>query len=518
MGKILFIVLDQLRGDVLTGALGTVARLPNIRALAAEGVTFAGHFTVTNPCGPARASLLTGLYAMNHRSVRNGAPLSRHLTNVALELRKAGYEPLLFGYTDTTLDPTGLPGADPALRSYESVLPGFTEVVEMRFDSGLSWLAELKARGYPLPKRYLDVYRAVDPEGLGRLDAPTMYRAEDSDTAFLTNETLKALAVREDRDWFAHVTYIRPHPPLAAPAPWNRAHDPASLPPPARRREPEGERAVHPFFDAYFSEPTVRNLYIGFDGRLERIPDDDLRTLRAIYLGLAEEVDHHIGRLVDYLRESGQYDDTLIIVTGDHGEMLGDHWQWGKESIYEPAFHVPLVIRDPRRRDTAGRVVHALTESVDLAPTILDWHGIEVPEVFDGRSLLPFLDGEMPADWRSLVFAELDLADPAAPTRYQRRLGLSLEEANVAFVREARFKYVHFNGGLPPLLFDLEHDPGEFENLAGDPRHRDELLRLARRMLDHRMSHASQELSLLSVTPEGVKRATRRARPVRDEF
>ena len=518
MGKVLFIVLDQLRGDVLTGALGEAARLPNLRALAAEGVTFAQHFTVTNPCGPARASLLTGLYAMNHRSVRNGAPLSRNLTNIALELRKAGYEPLLFGYTDTTLDPTGLPAGDPALTSYEGVLPGFTEVVEMRLDSGLSWLAELKARGYRLPERYLDIYRAVDPEGGRRLDAPTMYRAEDSDTAFLTDETLKALAVREDRDWFAHVTYIRPHPPLAAPEPWNRAHDPAALPAPARRETPSAERAVHPFFEAYFSEPTVRNLYIGFDGHLERIPDEDMRTLRAIYLGLAEEVDHHIGRLLAYLRESGQYDETLIIVTGDHGEMLGDHWQWGKESIYDPAFHVPLIIRDPRRRASAGRIVHALTESVDIAPTILDWLGLEVPGAFDGRSLVPFLDGTTPADWRTHVFAELDLADPAEPTRYQRQLGLSLEEANVAFVREARLKYVHFNGGLRPLLFDLENDPHEFRNLAEEPAWRDEMLRLARRMLDHRMSHAHQELSLLSVTREGIRRGARRLRPVRDEF
>jgi len=100
-GKVLFIVIDQLRADCLTGALGQVLELPNIRALMAEGVTLAQHFTVTNPCGPARASLLTGLYAMNHRSVRNGTPLARHHTNLALEARKAGYEPLLFGYTDT---------------------------------------------------------------------------------------------------------------------------------------------------------------------------------------------------------------------------------------------------------------------------------------------------------------------------------------------------------------------------------------------------------------------------------
>ena len=89
-GKVLFVVIDQLRADCLSGGLAEAVDLPNLRALMAESVSFANHFTVTTPCGPARASLLTGLYAMNHRSVRNGAPLERHHTNLALEARKTG--------------------------------------------------------------------------------------------------------------------------------------------------------------------------------------------------------------------------------------------------------------------------------------------------------------------------------------------------------------------------------------------------------------------------------------------
>ncbi len=96
-GNILFIVADQLRADCVRGALAGSLDLPNLRALMADSVTFANHFTVATPCGPARASLLTGLYAMNHRSVRNGAPLDARHTNIALEARRGGYEPLLFG-------------------------------------------------------------------------------------------------------------------------------------------------------------------------------------------------------------------------------------------------------------------------------------------------------------------------------------------------------------------------------------------------------------------------------------
>jgi arylsulfatase A-like enzyme len=511
-GKILFIVIDQMRADCVIGALAGTARLPNIRALMAEGVSFAGHYTVATPCGPARASLLTGLYAMNHRSVRNGAPLARHHANLALEARKAGYEPLLFGYTDTSPDPEGLDPGDPALKSYEGLMPGFTEVTQLRLDTSYPWVADLKAKGYELPAEYLDLFRAVDPAGQGRLDAPTLYRAGDSDTAFLTDETLKALSVREGQDWFAHVCYIRPHPPLAAPAPYNTLHAPGEVPPADLPVSVAAERAVHPMMEAFFAEPSVRNLYIGFDGRTDRMPEADRQTLRAVYLGLASEVDHHIGRLVAYLKASRQYDDTLIVVTGDHGEMLGDHFMWGKEVVYDPAFHVPLIIRDPRNRAAAGTVVEALTESIDLAPTILEWLGREPPLAFNGRALTPFLEGRTPDGWRDCIFAELELGHPLAPGRYQRLLGLGPMQANAAILRERRFKYVHFNGGLPPLLFDLDADPAEMANLAGDPAHAPELLRLARRMLDHRKTHAHHALSLVHLTADGAKAAPPPAR------
>lgn len=195
------------------------------------------------------------------------------------------------------------------------------------------------------------------------------------------------------------------------------------------------------------------------------------------------------------------------MVTGDHGEMLGYHFCWGKQTVYDQCFHVPLIIRDPHRREAAGTVVEDLTESVDIAPTILDWVGQEIPPAFDGRSLLPFVEGLVPAHWRDHVFCELDFGDPVEATRYQRRLGLSLAEANFAVLRERRYKYVHFNGGLPPLLFDLENDPGELTDVASDPALASELLRLARRMLDHRIAHAAHATSGMKLTEAGVRQA-----------
>ena len=145
--NVLFITADQWRGDTL-GAVGhPLVQTPNLDRLASEGVLFRNHWTQAVPCGPARASLHTGMYLMNHRSVNQGTPLDRRFTNIALEARKAGYDPVLFGYTDISADPRGLPQHDPKLRTYEGPLPGITPVLNTSNDVK-PWLAHLQRHGY----------------------------------------------------------------------------------------------------------------------------------------------------------------------------------------------------------------------------------------------------------------------------------------------------------------------------------------------------------------------------------
>ena len=491
--NVLFVVIDQLRADAVFGPLAAHVPTPNLDRLKAEGTSFHTHVTVTAPCGPARASLLTGLYAMNHRSIRNGTPLGRHHTNLALEARKVGHEPLLFGYTDAQQDPTDRDPEDPDLATYENCLPGFRELVEMRFETAYEWTAFLAREGYhlprPLPERLFDLYRPNSLAEKPEIRDPAIYRAEHSDTAYLTDRTLAHLAVRTDRPWFAHVTYIRPHPPFVAPAPFNRLIEPAELPGPVTATP------AHPFVSAWFSEPSQKKMIWDFDGRCDALTPEQVADIRAVYLGLLAEVDQHLGRLLDFLDETGQADRTLVVVTADHAEMLGDHGMWGKDNVFDGAFRIPLLIRGPGV--AAGRVVTAPTESVDVAPTILGQIGAAVPPAMDGRPLTPFLtgDGTPPADWRTAAFMEVDFASPGRPTRFQNALGLSVTAANAAILREAKWKYVHFNGGVPPLLFDLETDPGETVNLADDPAFASERLRLASAMLDRRMSRAFRGLT-----------------------
>lgn len=491
----LLVVIDQFRADCVSGALAAHLDLPNIAALAADAVSFDNHYSVTSPCGPSRVSMLTGQYPWNHGARRNGTPLKRDTPTLATVAREHGFDPLLFGYTDTSHDPRFLPADDPRLFSYEELAPGFTEVVRMRLeDDSHVWEDYLRDQGYEVPPR-ADLYRAAGD----RPDAPAFYAAEHSDTAFLTDRTIADLDARP-AGWFALLTYIRPHPPFVAPAPYNAAYDDAAMP----AAKPAGDPEWHPFVATAHRQSRPSSTVVGFPD----LPATEATTkmLRKLYFGLANEVDTHLGRVIDWLKESGRYDDTLIVLTADHGEMLGDYGLWGKMTFHDAAFHVPLIIRDPRG-GPRGAVIEAPTESIDLAPTILDWHGLPVPHDMDGRSLAPFLKGETPADWRQVSVSELDFGNPITPTAPQTEHDLGPDDANLAVLRRGSLRFVQFAGKLPPILMDVKNG-NEAHNLADDPAQAQTMLGLMQDMLCHRMVHRDGTFSRTLITKEGVKVAS----------
>jgi arylsulfatase A-like enzyme len=394
------------------------------------------------------------------------------------------------------------PPNDPVLKSYEAVMPGFHEMVEMQLETSLPWRADLLSKGYEVPPDFA-IFR---PNGAA-LDAPALYAAEDSDTAFLTDQFLHGLRGCPP-GWFAHLTYIRPHPPLVAPAPYNRMVDRGCVTAPVTAGDADAEAARHPFIATTHARWPIASVVEGFPD-LQPTPEN-IATLRAVYFGLIAEVDHHIGRIIAALKEAGTYDDTLLVIAADHGEMLGDHHVWGKQTFYNASYHTPLIIRDPRQPKAHGRQVSAPTESIDVAPTILEWLGQTAPDTMDGRSLLPFLRGETPSEWREFTYSELDFGDPIEPTVSQTMLGLTLEEANFAVLRGPRYSLVHFNAGLPPLLFDHE-GAGELLDIAGDPASLPVLLAMTRAMLDHRMRHAGGRFNRVMITQSGAVSAAKQA-------
>jgi len=496
--NVLFVVFDQFRADCLFGDLAAHVQLPTLRALLADGVGFSNNYSVCAPCGPARASLLTGQYAMNHRAVRNGTPLRHDTPNLATELRKAGRLPLLYGYTDSAQDPRVLPQADPRLTTYEEVMTGFDEVVRQRFeDRGGPWISHLVRRGYALSEE--TIFRPQGPE----IDDPALYDASDSDTAFLTDALLADLALRPP-GWVAHLTYIRPHPPFVAPAPYNRMFDRDTMP------APRATGSDHPFLDAARQAVPMASTIQGFDNRAE--DEDAVARIRAVYMGLAAEVDHHLGRVIEFLRQSGQYDDTLIVVTSDHGELLGDFGCWGKSHYFDAAYHTPLIIRAPGHEASAGTIRDEMVESIDITPTILDLLGFDIPDSMDGRSLRPFLQGHSAADWPDYSYSELDFGNPLRPTRFQEVLGIGPDEANLAILRERDQTLVQFGADLPCVLFD-KTGPGEAENVAGASGAAETILRMTQKMLRHRMQNPDGLFARTMITSGGPKRAAPTDRP-----
>ncbi len=489
--NILLVTVDQWRGDLIGAGHHPFARTPNLDAFARDATRFSQHYCQAYPCGPARAGLVTGLYAHKHRSVGNGVPLDLRHPTLFTELRRAGYRPTLFGYTDTTLDPRGKPPLDPDNGDYENVCPGMA-VHTLLTERATPWLAHLKAKGMRIddPDRGRDGIFAQ--RGFGE---PAAFAAEDSETAFLTDRFLAWLAVAGAAPFCAHLSFIAPHPPFAASAPFADAIDPDEVSLPIRGASPEVEAEQHPLITAITSALGMRHFVPGGDGLVRNQDEATVRKVRAVYAGLAMEVDHHLGRIFASLRDSGRWDNTVVIFTGDHGEQLFDHWLLGKTGYYDQSAHIPLIIRDPRPASNGGRGhnIRAFTESIDVMPTILALAGLDAPPNCDGTSLLPFCAGQTPAHWRDEAHWSYDFRDIRA-RRFERLFGLPSDWCNLQVIRTETLKYVHF-AGQPPVLFDLVEDPDELVNRADDPGARALRLEGLDRMMTWRQRHEDRALT-----------------------
>ncbi len=472
--NVLFITLDQFRGDSLSCAGHPLVRTPNLDALAAEGVRFARHYAQAAPCAPGRAALYTGTYQMNNRVVANGTPLDHRFDNVARAGIRAGYHPVMFGYTDQGADPRTIDDpADPRLSNWEGVLPGFEELLCLD-ERHAPWLEWLRSLGYD----------ATDPDLM--LETEHERPAEHSVTTFLTDQFLDWLGA-QDGPWFAHTSYIRPHPPYDAAGTYATMYDPADCPLPLPVPEDR-----HPMHDVFLAHPSVA------------APSDaeGVAHLRSQYYGMISEVDHHLGRIWQALRERGEWENTVVIITADHGEQLCDQGLVQKLGFFESSYHIIGLVRDPRHPQGFGTVVTDFTENVDIMPTLCDAIGEPVPLQCDGLPLTPFLRGERPSTWRTEAHYEWDwrdvyIAQGAHEWPWDRRL----ERQNLATLRTDRYAYVQFGDG-DWLCFDLDADP-TWQTKVTDPAI---VLPLAQRMLTWRQQHLDRQLTGMLLRNGGVGR------------
>jgi arylsulfatase A-like enzyme len=293
-----------------------------------------------------------------------------------------------------------------------------------------------------------------------------------------------------DDPFFVHASFIRPHPPYRNPVGYHDVYSADDVAPFTGHADRADEIAAHPL-----AEVAIQLQGVG-------APENDLdrRQLRATYHCMQREVDDQLGRLFAHLRERGLDRDTLIVLTSDHGEMGGDHWLTEKLGYWDESYHIPLIVRDPRPEadGTRGLRVGDFTESVDVLPTILEWIGVPIPDQVDGRALTEFVEkGTTPEHWRDAVFWEWSFASPEF--RFgEQLLEVPAEHCSLNVVRTGRWKYVQFAADdelMPPLLFDLENDPQQLVNLAGDPSHAPHVLDALQRLVRWRMQHDERTLS-----------------------
>ncbi len=466
--NVLFITLDQWRGDCLSALDHPVVETPALDALAARGVLFSNHWANAAPCGPSRACLYTGTYLHRNRSILNGTPLDARFTNVALVARELGYDPVLFGYTDTSIDPRTVPPGDPRLFSYEGVLPGFRALIVDPWEQGSPawgrWLAE---RGVDVPRDPHELYGPIEgfpgAEAHGSTWAPARFPSELSQTTFIRSEVVDWLERNGEEPFFVHASFIRPHPPRRNPLGYHDLYPAEAVGPFAGCERREDEADIHP----------LGAVAMGMEGVGAPEDERERRQLRATYYGAQREVDDGLASLFEYLDESGLAESTMVIVTSDHGEMGCDHWLLEKLGYWDESYHVPLIVADPRPEASAGRgaVVDAVTESVDVLPTICEFLGAEVPLQADGWSLVPFLRGEpAPEHWRDTAHYEWSFSDPVRQLA-ETAFAIPMSHCALEVGRGPQFKYVQFateSELFPPLLFDLSEDPNQIRNLLAE--------------------------------------------------
>ncbi len=482
--NILFIMYDQLRFDYLSCAGHPHLHTPNFDRVAAMGVRFTNAYVQSPICGSSRMSYYTGRYPSSHGAQWNNFPLRVGEQTMGDHLRKVGMDCWLIGKTHMKADAEGMARlgleADSVIGARQAEC-GFDVWIR---DDGLwakgpdgfydekrsPYNEYLKSKGYEGENPWHTHANSGEEDGelasgwmFKNADKAANVHEADSETAWLTTKTIEFMD-QASGPWCAHVSYIKPHWPYIVPAPYHDMFGANHVPAP-KRHDIEREDA-QPVFEAFFSNK-VGQAFSREDVRQKVIP---------AYMGLIKQCDDHLGRILDHLEKTGAMQDTMIVLTSDHGDYLGDHWMGEKSLFHEQSAKVPMIVYDPRSEadSTRGTTCDALVESIDLAPTFVEAAGGKVPDhILEGRSLLPWLHGDTP-DWREFLISEFDYS----PTPMAESLCDNPRDCRLFMVFDGRWKLMHAEGGFRPMLFDLETDPDEFHDLAKSDAHQDQIDRL----------------------------------------
>ena len=495
--NVLFIMCDQLRWDYLSCAGHKSLHTPNIDGLAERGVRFTNTYCQSPICGPSRMSFYTGRYVSSHGATANFVPLRVGERNIGDHLKPLGVRPVLVGKTHMVADQEGMArlGIDPESRigvhHREAGFEPYERDDGIHPDTivkpGVAYNEYLKEKGYddtPNPWHW-SANSVEGDEGVrsgffnDAANRPARVEEEDSETPYMTRKAMQFLSEDDgETPWLLHLSYIKPHWPYIAPAPYHAMYGPQDVQPVVRSdQEIEDPNPLVKYFMERVAGGTFSN---------EAARD----TIIPTYMGLIKQIDDQLGVLFEFMEKRGLLDETMIVFTSDHGDYLGDHWMGDKDFFHDPAVKIPLIIADPDPQCDGSRGTRNdhLVEAIDLLPTFIEyWGGTPASHVLDGRSLGPLLRGEDVA-WREFVVSEYDYFEQA----WSPKTGRQPLDCRSYMISDHNWKYV-FAPGFPPMLFDLKNDPNELRDLGRSPDHAETVKRMHAALADWALQYRQRE-------------------------
>ena len=437
--NILMIMADQLPAACL-GAYGhPLIKSPHIDRLAERGVLFESAYCNSPICAPSRASMCTGRYVSEIGAFDNGTDFLASTPTLMHHLRRAGYEVLLSGKMHF-LGPDQMHGFERRLTP---------EIYPANF----AWTPDWMRGAYHNPGTAVNQLKDA---GICDWNLQLDY---DEQVHFRALEAIRDLARRqhESQPFFLCASYTHPHDPFITTQPWWDLYDHDEIDMPTVASCPIEE--MHPY-----------NQWLQIHHMVDQFPpaDEDIRNARHAFYGMVSYFDNRVGELTDELERLGMADNTIVLVTSDHGEMLGEHGMWFKRTFFDFSVRVPLVIAGPQCRQ--GHRVGQAVSLIDLLPTMNQWSALanreEIEPTVPGDSLCGLLLGD-DSSWKDSAITEYLSEGVCEPMRMIVGDGL---------------KYIHVRGH-EDLLFDLRRNPQETENHSADPAYLERLTRLKTRLL-----------------------------------
>jgi choline-sulfatase len=451
--NILFVFADQHRHDALGCAGNTLIETPNLDRLSSSAVRFNNAWCQSPICQPSRAALITGRYPHELGVMRNFGPdMDGGWPTFMKQLQKAGYRTANIGKTHYYAKGLEAPDGETDMRQYSPRVAefGFDHVVE-EFDRYVHAMDGVHTpyTGYLRQEGVYEAYRDK-VKSIWRLtdhhwDGVTSPLTKEQDlTSFLTREAQSWLTLQSaDQPFFLQLSYVQPHVPLMGDPEWADHYRDLEIP----RGPADPGAADIPVWNDYLS-------WCGHHANAHLLTDEYVLAGARQYYAMISLIDECIGRLTHQLDEQGLLDNTWIVYSSDHGEMLGEHGLMAKFNFYRSSVQVPLIVRPAG--GCAPSVSDALAAVVDIGPTLLEVAGAEPLEAIQGRSLLPVISKEEGP--REILFSEI-----------QKQ---SRQEQAPTFraVRDHRHRLtLETNTGTPCELFDLQEDPNELHNRVSDP-------------------------------------------------